>query len=136
MAFKRALSPTFPVQVTVNVPSEKGGFDKNTFEAVFRRPMPILDPDTGKPMLFKDPETGKPTTKTTLDTYKEEQGDALSDKQLVRDWMVGWKMVDEDTKQAVPFDPVEVEALLAIEPTPSATVNAFYLAYRGIKAKN
>jgi hypothetical protein len=136
MAFKRALSPTFPAQVTVNVPAEKGGFDKNTFEAVFRRPMPIIDPETGKPMLFDDPETGNPTTKTTLDTYKEGLGDAGNDKQFLRDWMVGWTLKDEDTKQDVPFDPVELEALLSIEPTPSATVTAFYMAYRGIKAKN
>lgn len=122
MAFKRALSPTFPAKVTVNVPNSTGGFDKNTFDAVFRRPVPVTDP-----------ETGKPTDKTDLDVYREAEPD---DKQFVRDWMVGWKLIDDDTKQNVPFDPVEVEALLSIEPTPSATVTAFFMAYRGIKAKN
>lgn len=121
MAFKRALSPTFPAKVTVNVPNSSGGFDKNTFEAVFRRPVPVKD-DNGK------------VKETDLDVYKRET--ETDDKQFVRDWMVGWTLKDEDTKQDVPFDPVELEALLSIEPTPTATVTAFYMAYRGIKAKN
>lgn len=112
MAFKRKLSNKFEVKVTVNVPAENGGFDANTFEAVFRRP--------------KD--------KKELTDYEARPG--LNDAQFVRDWMVGWKLVDEDSKQDVPFSEVELEALLAIEPTATATVSAFYTAYRGIKAKN
>ena len=121
MAFKRALSPTFPAKVTVNVPNSTNGFDKNTFDAVFRRPVPVKD-DSGK------------VTETDLDVYKRET--EPDDKQFLRDWLVGWTLKDEDTKQDVPFDQVELEALLAIEPTPSATATAFYMAYRGIKAKN
>lgn len=109
MAFKRALSTTFTTQVEVKVPNNKGGFDKNTFDATFTRP-----------------------------TQEEYEADTttLKDKELVRKYLVGWKLVDEDTKQEVPFNEVELEALLTIDPTPAATALAFALAYRGIKAKN
>jgi hypothetical protein len=126
MAFKRALSTTFTTQVEVKVPNNKGGFDRNTFEAVFRRPVPL-------PLEEGQAEGGE--RETDLDVYRREHPD-MTDKQLVRDWLVGWKLVDEDTKQPVPFSEVELEALLAIEPTPAATAWAFYQAYRGIKAKN
>ena len=109
MAFKRALSPTFTTRVEVNVANNKGGFDKNTFEAVFTRP--------------------------TQEEYERDTKE-LQDKELVRKYLVGWKLVDEDTKAEVPFSEVEREALLTIDPTPAATAMAFALAYRGIKAKN
>lgn len=109
MAFKRALSETFSTKVEVNVPNNKGGFDKNTFEAVFKRP--------------------------TQQEYADDTK-ALEDKDLVRKYLVGWKLTDDDTKQEVPFSQVELEALLTIEPTPAATAMAFALAFRGIKQKN
>lgn len=109
MAFKRALSTTFTTKVEVNVPNNKGGFDKNTFEAVFSRP--------------------------PQDEFDEDTR-TLNDKELVRKYLVGWKLVDEDTKQEVPFNEVELEALLTITPTPAATAYAFAMAYRGIKTKN
>lgn len=109
MAFKRALTPTFTTKVEVNIPNNNGGFDKNTFDATFKRP--------------------------TQDEYNEDSK-ALTDKELVRKYMVGWKLVDADTKEAVPFSEVELEALLTIEPVPASTAMAFAMAYRGIKQKN
>lgn len=123
MAFKRHLSPTFSTEVVVNVPNTKGGFDKNTFTATFKRPMPVMD------------EGGKPTEDNTLDVYRQENP-SITDKQFVRDWMVGWKLVDDTTKEEVPFSPLELEVVLAIEPTPAALVTAFHRAWRGVSTKN
>lgn len=109
MAFKRAVTPTFTTKVTVNVPNDQGGFDKNVFEARFLRPMSI----------------------------EEQEGlRKLQNEDLVRRQLKGWKLVDEDTKQEVPFNPEELEALLAISPTPLATALAFWESVNGARAKN
>lgn len=109
MAFKRKASETFSTKVEVNIPNNKGGFDTSTFDAVFKRP--------------------------TTEEF-EEDVIGLKDKDLCRKYMVGWKLVDEDTKEQVPFSAEELEGLLLIAPTPAATAAAFVMAYRGIKAKN
>lgn len=108
MAFKRAVAATFGVLVTVNVPNEKGGFDKNTFTAKFKRPMADERLALG----------------------------ALSNEALVRDRLVGWDLRDADTNEVVPFTQEEVDALLQIEPTPLATAEAFWVTVNGAKVKN
>lgn len=108
MAFKRAVSDTFPAKVTVNVPNGRGGFDKNTFTGVFRRP---------------------PSEELT-------ELRALHHEEVVRRTLVGWDLVDEDSKQEVPFSPSEMEALLQISPTPIATAMAFWEQISGARAKN
>lgn len=108
MAFKRAIQATFSTVVTVNVPNDKGGFDKNTFTAKFKRP-------TADERL-------------TLG--------ALGNEALVRDRLVGWDLRDADTGEAVPFTPDELDALLSIEPTPIATAEAYWNTINGARAKN
>lgn len=108
MAFKRAVTPTFTTKVTVNVPNDKGGHDKSTFTARFRR------------------------------ASSEEQDELrpLKNDELVRRVLVGWDLVDADTGEAVPFSAEELEALLAISPTPMATALAFWETVNGVRAKN
>ncbi|MBX9634208.1 MAG: phage tail assembly chaperone [Magnetospirillum sp.] len=108
MSFKRTVSPTFSAPVTVMVPNTKGGFDKSTFTAVFTRP-------------------------------KAEERAALaelSDADFCRKQLVGWEMVDDDTKEAVPFTPEALEVALSILPTPSATSTAFWQSVNGARTKN
>ena len=109
MAFKRAVTPTFTAKVTVNVPNDSGGYDKNTFEAKFKRPMDLKE----------DAELRK-----------------LPNDEVVRRQMVDWKLTDDTTKEEVPFSQDEVEALLAIAPTPLATSLAFWETLNGARAKN
>lgn len=108
MAFKRTLSGTFTTLVTVNVPNDKGGFDKNTFTATFKRP----NHDERKALAD------------------------LSNDDLVRDRLVDWDMRDEDTKEKVPFSPAELDAILQIEPSPLAICEAFWTTVNGAKTKN
>lgn len=108
MAFKRAVLATFSALVTVNVPNDKGGFDKNTFTAKFKRP-----------------------------NADERQALAsLDNAAIVRDRLVGWDLRDADTGEVVPFTQDEVDALLQIEPTPMATAEAFWVTLNGAKVKN
>lgn len=108
MAFKRAVTPTFSTKVTVNVPNDKGGYDKSTFTAKFKR-MP-----------------------------NEEREDLrkLSNEDLLRRQLVGWDLVDADTGEAVPFSTEELEAMMTIEPTALTTALAFWETVNGARAKN
>lgn len=108
MAFKRAVTPTFTTKVTVNVPNDKGGHDKSTFMARFKR----LSPE------------------------EQEELRSLPNADVVRKTLLGWDLVDADTGESVPFDAAELEAILAISPTPMATALAFWEGVNGARAKN
>ncbi|MGE0350946.1 phage tail assembly chaperone [Hydrogenophaga sp.] len=100
MAFKMAQQPTFKVKVTVPVPNNRGGVDKNTFVAVFKR--------------------------TSTDELADLGERRLNDADLVRDRIVDWELVDADTNAPIPFTAENLEALLQIQPTPKFTALAFY----------
>lgn len=108
MAFKRAQKPTFSTLVTVNIPNDKGGFDKNTFTGVFRR----------------------------IEADEREALAALPHADVVRSVLVNWDLTDDDTKEPVPFTPAELEATLKILPTPMATALAFWECINGARSKN
>jgi hypothetical protein len=110
MAFKRTQSPTYTTPVTVSVPNDKGGFDKSTFIARFKR--------------------------STSDETQALREMGLSNKELVRRQLVGWELKDAETQEDVPFNSEEVEALLLIEPTPLATAVAFWETVNGARSKN
>ncbi len=110
MAFKTAQKPTFSAKVEVNIPNDKGGFDKSTFIAKFKR---------------------LPTTE--LQELREK---TMLNVDFVRQVLVGWEMKDEDTKEDVPFSAEALDAVLEIAPTPHATVLAFWESVNGARTKN
>lgn len=110
MAFKRTQKPKFTTTVTVNVPNDKGGFDKNTFTAEFRR--------------------------VTTAELAEMRASSLTNEEVVRRVLVGWDMKDEDTGEAVPFSDLEMEATLLIAPSPLAIAVAFWESVNGARSKN
>lgn len=58
------------------------------------------------------------------------------DVEVVRQQLVGWDMVDEDTKQAVPYSEDAREGLLQMSSAPYHVALAFFRASSGNKAKN
>lgn len=108
MAFKRTLTPVFHAAVVVNVPNDKGGFDKNTFTATFKR-----------------------CTSDELTVLRP-----LLNEEVVRKTLVGWDLKDEETKQAVDFNETEMEAILQIAPSPNAIASAFWETVTGARTKN
>lgn len=110
MAFKRTQSPTYTTPVTVNVPNDKGGFDKSTFIARFKR--------------------------STSDETQALREMGLSNQELVRRQLVGWELKDAETQEDVPFTHDNLEAILQIEPTPLATALAFWETANGARSKN
>lgn len=106
-SFKKAEKPIFKAKVTVRVPNDKGGHDTNTFVGHFKR--------------------------TSTDELKELGERGLTDADLARDRLAGWDMTDADSGEAVEFSPELLEAVLSIQPTPKAIVQAFYGAVLGGK---
>jgi hypothetical protein len=110
MAFKMTQKPTFTTPVSVNVPNEKGGFDKNTFVAKFKR--------------------------VSQDEAQELRELSLMPDELVRRVLVDWDLKDSETNEAVPFNSENLNALLQILPTPLATAVAFWETVNGARTKN
>lgn len=96
------------MQIPVMIPNERGGFDKNTFDAKFTR----IDTDQ-------------------VDEYRQ-----LTDLQLVRRVCVGWKMVDADTKEPVDYSDELLEQVLKIPGVALAMGLAFWKSLAGARTKN
>ena len=110
MAFKLTQTPTFKTPVTVNIASDKGGFNKSTFVAEFKR--------------------------KTCDELNDLRSLNLTNDELVRKVLVGWDMTDEDTGEAVPFNQATLGAVLAISSVPLACTLAFWESVNGARSKN
>lgn len=108
MYFKRTQSATFTTLVTVNIPNEKGGFDKNGFTARFKR-----------------------TTNDETNALR-----TLKNEEVVRQILVGWDLKDADTKEDVPFSEAELNAILLIDPSALAIAQAFFESVNGARTKN
>lgn len=108
MAFRRTQSATFKITVTVPVANEKGGFDKNTFLAVFER-----------------------ASTTDLAELRN-----LANDDLVRRQLRGWELRDEETKEEVPFTKDNLDAILEIPPSPLYIATAFWEGMNGARVKN
>lgn len=105
--FRMKVSPTFKGKVTVNVPTEAGGFEKNEFMAVFER----------------------------VPTDQHDQLRAMTHEQLALRVLKGWEMKDEAGGE-VPFTPENLAAALLIAPTPLATASTFWECVHAARAKN
>jgi hypothetical protein len=110
MAFKMTQKPTFSTVVTVNVANDKGGFDKSTLVAQYKR-----------------------LSTTALQVLREE---SLTNEALVRRTLTGWELKDADTQEDVPFTEDNLAAALEIAPTPYALAQAFWECASGARAKN
>lgn len=108
MAVKFKKSDVFKVEVTFAEPNDAGGFDDNTFVAHFKR---------ASHAQVKELRT------------KE-------DIEVARSQLVGWDMVDEDTKQTVVYSDVARDGVLEMSAAPYAIALAFFRASRGEKTKN
>lgn len=98
----------FKTEVTIPVPNDKGGFDNNTFVAHFKH-----------------------TTYSQLKALRE-----TPDLDAVRASLVGWDMVDEETRQPVPYSEATRDELLEMGGAPYHLALAFFKANNGNKAKN
>lgn len=108
MAFSFKKREFFVTEVTIPVPNEKGGLEVRLKGVVVQ-----------------------PATNSELKELRE--GDDIA---TVRKQLLGWEMVDDDTKQPVPYSEEAREAVLEVAAAPYHIALAFYRASSGAKAKN
>lgn len=108
MAFRRTLTPTFTAPVVVQTPNEKGGFDKNTFDAVYKR--------------------------TSI--KENEELKSLNNHELVKRVCVNWKMIDAENNEPVPFSPEELDAVMEVPGAAFQMAAAFWSSQVGAREKN
>ncbi|MBL8387011.1 MAG: hypothetical protein JNK17_02120 [Hydrogenophaga sp.] len=107
-SFKKAEAPRFAAKVEVPVPNERGGHDKQSFTAFFKR--------------------------TSTDELRAIGEQGMTDADLIRDRLVGWEMKDAETNEDVPFTQETLEAVLQIQPCPKYIALAFWQHVSGGKS--
>lgn len=111
--FKLNQSPTFFWPVAVNLPTDNGAFDKQTFDGEFKR-----------------------LTDTRLREIKAKvEAGEITDSAFVREVMVGWKGVT-DEGEAVPFSESNLDRMLEIPGVAGAIITAVVEFVSGLKRKN
>lgn len=111
--FKLKQSDTFFWPVEVQVPGDGGKFEKQTFDAQFKR-----------------------VSQSRLQEMRDEiEAGRATDAGIVRDVMVGWRGVtDEGTE--VPFSETTLAQLLDVPAVSASIVMAFVQAHSGLARKN
>lgn len=113
MAFKIAVSETYPHAVIVQLPGEK---TPRKLELDFHR--------------FSQAALADLTTRS--------RAGEIDDKQFGREVVAGWgaKAVTDEAGDAVEFSASALEGLLDIYPVPASIVTGFYESIGGAKQKN
>lgn len=111
--FKLKQTDTFFWPVEVQIPGDGGKFDKQTFDAQFKR--------VSQQKLYamrEDIEAGK-----------------VTDDSFAREVLVGWRGVTDDGTE-VPFSETTLDQLLDIPTVAASIVMAFTKAHSGLARKN
>ena len=114
MAFKLKLSDTYTTPVVVDIPASGGKFDRVTFDAEFRR--------VGREELNNIYEEMREPGKTDLD--------------LLHKVLVGWKGVQDEDGEELPFSEDAKDAVFDIPQVVPALVKTFYASISKVKEKN
>lgn len=108
-------SDTYTWPVEVKIPADGGRFDKQTFDAVFKR---------------------LPQTRLVEIRKQYEIDNLVSDVEIAREVLVGWVGITDADKQDIPFSEKMCEELLNIPRVAFAIVTAFTESISGAKRKN
>lgn len=111
--FKLTQSQSYTWPVSVNIPTDKGQFEKQTFDGEFKR--------------MSDSRLKEIRTKV--------EADEMTDADFSREVMVGWRGVSEDGTE-VPFSQAALDQLLDIPGVSAAIVMAVIESLSGLKRKN
>lgn len=114
MAFKLALTPTYSVEVTVEYPIEDGKTQRAKFFARFKR--------------LKQEEIE--------DLLKRAREARANDRQILEEVLVGWKGVQDEAGEEIPFTPENMATVMNVYPMQPATVRAFFDSVQGARQGN
>lgn len=113
MAFKLAVSETYPHDVIVQLPGEK----------------------TPRKLVL---DFRRLSQEQLADLSARSRGGEIDDKQFGREVVAGWgdRAVTDEAGDAVEFSASALEGLLNIYPVPASIVTGFYESIGGAKQKN
>lgn len=112
--FKLAQSNSYKWPVAVELPADGGRMEKHTFDAEFKR---------------------LPQSRIKALTEQVKSGD-LTDADFVKEVLVGWKGVLDESGQEVPFSEGTRDALIDVQLVSGALVGAFFESLTGGRRKN
>lgn len=108
MAFIIAVTPSYKVKVTVELPNEAGKIEKSDFMAQFKR-----------------------VSMDDLDDLRK-----MPQKEVLETVLIGWTGLLDENKESVPFNPANFAVVLAIPQAFSALADAFWSSIFKAKEKN
>lgn len=114
MAFVLSQSTSYLWPVTVEFPVDNGRFEKQTFDAEFKR-----------------------LPQSRIEQVIERSNDvSVNDSEFAREVLVGWAGVQDDKQQDIPFSVESAGRLLEVPLVAGAIVQAFFASLTGAKRKN
>ncbi len=114
MAFVLSQSTSYLWPVTVQFPVDHGRFEKQTFDAEFKRlPQSRID-----------------------QVIERSDNVSVNDTDFAREVLLGWVGVQDDKKQDIPFSVEAANRLLELPLVAGAIVQAFFASLTGAKTKN
>lgn len=126
MAFVLKQSSSYSWPVTVKLPADGGKFEKQTFDAQFKR-LPqarINEIQVDVQTRIKAAERNEPL----------EGG--INDQSIADELLVGWEGVVDGDGDAVTFSEAVKQQLLDIPTVASAIIVAYFESLAGVKTKN
>lgn len=126
MAFVLKQSTSYSWPVSFKLPTDGGKFEKQTFDAEFKR----LPQSRINEIQIEVQARIKATERNESIT------DAISDQSIAEELLVGWSGVVDDDGDEVPFSEVNKQLLLAIATVASAVILAYFDSLTGVKTKN
>src|SRR5690349_19181307 len=111
--FKQSQSQTYTWPVTFELPASGGKFEKHTFDAEFKR-----------------------LPQSRLREIQTAGSEAADDVTFAQEILVGWKGVQDESGQEVPFSVGARDAVLDVPGVATAVVLAFIQSIHGGKRKN
>lgn len=126
MAFVLKQSTSYKWPVSVKLPADGGKFEKQTFDAEFKR-LPqarINEIQTDVQVRIKAAERN------------ESVDGSISDQSIADELLVGWDGVVDGDGDEVPFSEATKQQLLDIPTVAAAIIVAYFDSLTGTKAKN
>ncbi|MDR0251081.1 MAG: hypothetical protein LBI35_07240 [Burkholderiales bacterium] len=140
--FKVQVSETIWCKVEIPIKADNGAEEKRVYYAEFTRLSREQLRAVSNNMLYRrldDEELDELVKKGTLTEAELAALKAeppLTDEEVVRRYLVGWKEVADHEGQPLPFNEHTRDQLMSIWPTMPCTVNAFFLAHEAPELKN
>lgn len=114
MAFLLSQSDSYVWPVTVEIPIDGGRFDRQTFDAKFKR----LPQNRNNAII------------------QAARADATTDLEVANEVLLGWKGITDDSAEEVPYSETVKSQLLDLPGVAAAVVEAYITSLLGAKRKN